>query len=223
MYRSQNRPQALNWDDPIPVSKPANTPCPVRPRPRPIPANQLNPPEPVNALSATGSPVSPPLPDNEQNPSSGEQQPPSWTYLVGYKRPPQRSRFKKGQSGNPKGRPKGIKSTRELLDKELSSTVPIREGGRSKKMSKREVIVKRQVNKAMEGDPKSTDLIMKAEGLIQRGARGPAGSDAPTPPDSSSREEDQEIIQDFIEKLREALDPRPRTRVDGGDDDGQQP
>ncbi|MFZ3585531.1 DUF5681 domain-containing protein, partial [Loktanella sp. DJP18] len=36
-------------------------------------------------------------------------------YSVGYAKPPESSRFKKGKSGNPKGRPKGAKSKQPNL------------------------------------------------------------------------------------------------------------
>ena len=41
-------------------------------------------------------------------------------YEIGYGRPPKHTQFKKGQSGNPEGRPKGIKSLSTELDDELS-------------------------------------------------------------------------------------------------------
>ena len=40
---------------------------------------------------------------------------PSASYEVGYKRPPKHTRFKKGHSGNPKGRPKGTGGTGALV------------------------------------------------------------------------------------------------------------
>lgn len=59
---------------------------------------------------------------------------------VGYGRPPREHRFKPGQSGNPKGRPKGRKSENQMLEELMSRLVTIREGGRLRKISLREVI-----------------------------------------------------------------------------------
>lgn len=44
-------------------------------------------------------------------------------YEVGYGKPPKRTRFKKGQSGNPKGRPKGAKGFTASLKREMESKV----------------------------------------------------------------------------------------------------
>jgi len=43
---------------------------------------------------------------------------PDVAYEVGYGKPPKQTRFAAGKSGNPKGRPKGAKNKRPLLNKE---------------------------------------------------------------------------------------------------------
>src|SRR5215469_15592455 len=52
-------------------------------------------------------------------------------YEVGYGKPPRHTRFKKGQSGNPRGRPCGSKNLKTLLSEALSEPVIITENGRS--------------------------------------------------------------------------------------------
>jgi hypothetical protein len=59
---------------------------------------------------------------------------------VGYGRPPREHRFKPGQSGNPKGRPKGRRSENQMLEELMSRKMTIREGDRVRKISLREVI-----------------------------------------------------------------------------------
>src|SRR5882724_5648701 len=73
-------------------------------------------------------------------------------YQVGYGKPPQHTRFKKGESGNPTGRPKGSKNLTTLLEKELKQRVMITENGRRRRITKQEAMVKHLVNKAVSGD-----------------------------------------------------------------------
>jgi replication-associated recombination protein RarA len=71
---------------------------------------------------------------------------------IGYRNPPQRTQFKKGHSGNPKGRPKGKRNLATVLEKTLHEKVIINENGRRKKITKLEAAVKQLVNKAASGD-----------------------------------------------------------------------
>jgi hypothetical protein len=75
-------------------------------------------------------------------------------YEVGYGRPPKSTRFKKGRSGNPKGRPKGTKNIATYVEIALQQRVSVREGGKVKRRSKADVIARNAVVKAMKGDLK---------------------------------------------------------------------
>ena len=81
-------------------------------------------------------------------------------YEIGHGKPPKDTRFKKGQSGNPKGRPKGAKNTATVLAEELAEMIDITEGGVKKRVSKREAIIKSLVAKAAKGDLKAATIIM---------------------------------------------------------------
>src|SRR5882757_8952924 len=61
---------------------------------------------------------------------------------VGYRNPPKGSRFKKGQSGNRRGRPKGSKNLKTDLTEELQTEIKVREGPRAIKISKQRAIAK---------------------------------------------------------------------------------
>jgi hypothetical protein len=73
-------------------------------------------------------------------------------YSVGYKKPPRRTQFKKGQSGNPRGRPKGKRSWEERVQRAFEEEVSISVNGRSKRLTKFEVALMQVINKAAAGD-----------------------------------------------------------------------
>ena len=88
-------------------------------------------------------------------------------YAVGYGNPPKASRFKPGQSGNPKGRPKGSRSARALLDRALSTPITITENGKSRTVQHREALFKSLTAKALKGDMRSLALIIKLMDLYK--------------------------------------------------------
>ena len=71
---------------------------------------------------------------------------------VGYRTPPEATRFKKGVSGNPRGRPKGSLNVATVLARTLREKVVINENGRRKTVTKLEAALKQLVNKAAAGD-----------------------------------------------------------------------
>ena len=73
-------------------------------------------------------------------------------YAVGYREPPVHTRFKKGQSGNPRGRPRGSKNNATLLREALDQTVAINENGRRRHIRSREAMYTQLANKAAQGD-----------------------------------------------------------------------
>jgi hypothetical protein len=82
------------------------------------------------------------MPDNE-DPLHGD---------VGYRKPPTHTRFRKGVSGNPRGRPKGRRNLATALGRTLQEKVIINENGVRKSVTKLEAAVKQLVNKAAGGD-----------------------------------------------------------------------
>jgi hypothetical protein len=85
---------------------------------------------------------------------------------VGYGRPPKRHRFKKGQSGNPRGRPKGTKNLATDLRDELNERVKVNDGGKPRRITKQRISVKRLVHEAMKGNIVAFKTIF---GLAQDG------------------------------------------------------
>ena len=89
------------------------------------------------------------------------------TERIGYCSPPQATRFQKGVSGNPKGRPKGSLNVATTLTKALREKIVINEHGRRRRITKLEAAVKQLVNKAAGGDLRAvrhlTELASDAE------------------------------------------------------------
>ena len=81
-------------------------------------------------------------------------------FKVGYKKPPKGSQFKKGQSGNLKGRPKKSKNANKLVHQLLNEEMPFAENGEQKTGSKREVTLRTQTAKAVQGDHRATDRVL---------------------------------------------------------------
>jgi hypothetical protein len=76
-------------------------------------------------------------------------------YEIGYRRPPESGRFKKGQSGNPKGRPKGSINFLTILEQELGQSIVVNENGKKKNITRMQAMVKRLVAGALQGDLKA--------------------------------------------------------------------
>ena len=79
---------------------------------------------------------------------------------VGYKRPPKEHQFKKGRSGNPKGRPRSTGSQELNLDNILDPTVQVSSPSGVQTLDTREVELLRQVEKAVKGDLRAAKYLL---------------------------------------------------------------
>jgi hypothetical protein len=82
-------------------------------------------------------------------------------YGVGYGKPPKKSQFKKGQSGNPAGRPKGSTSLTSVFKSLLEKKVAVVQNGKAAKMPMIHVLANKTLTKALAGEPQSLKLILK--------------------------------------------------------------
>jgi hypothetical protein len=83
---------------------------------------------------------------------------------VGYGAPPESTRFKKGVSGNPKGRPKDSLNIATVFTKTLREKVVINERGQRRTVTKLEAALKQLVNKAASGDLRAlSHLVVLAQ------------------------------------------------------------
>src|SRR4051812_45553448 len=80
------------------------------------------------------------------------------------------ARFKKGRSGNSRGRPKGRKLLSAIVQQTMASKIPVLVGGKRKRITKAEALVQLKMNEAMKGDAAAVDTIIwlaeRAGGLL---------------------------------------------------------
>jgi hypothetical protein len=81
-------------------------------------------------------------------------------YAVGYGRPPKHSRFKPGQSGNRKGRPKGRKNQRTVYEDVMGELIPITQSGKTRKRSAMEVTLIQIRQAALNGDTRAQKMLL---------------------------------------------------------------
>ena len=101
--------------------------------------------------------------DPPKKPSSDEHE-------VGYGRPPSRTRFRKGVSGNPGGRPRGMTAGRAkaLALKEAYRPISVREGEKVLTMPAIQVVLRNLVALAAKGNGPAQRAILETVQAIER-------------------------------------------------------
>jgi hypothetical protein len=118
-------------------------------------------------------------------------------YAVGYKKPPLHTRFKKGQSGNPRGRPRGSKNFSTLLTEALNEAVVITEDGRRRTISKRDLGLKQLANKFAMAEAQATKILLGL--MLERERLAAAAAPAERPSFSAA---DEKVIANLLKRLR---------------------
>ena len=112
-------------------------------------------------------------------------------YEVGYGKPPRHTRFAKGQSGNPRGRPSGAKNLRTLLSDALNETVVVTENGGRRKVSKRQAIITQLVNRSATADFRAIKILLDIMRAIE------VQNESASPETSVFGEADEKVIEGF--------------------------
>ncbi len=110
---------------------------------------------------------------------------------VGYGRPPRQHRFKPGQSGNSKGRPKGAKNESTILREIFERKIESRSGGQSRKITILEGILLRITEDSLKGNTKSATFLLNryaamVSGELQR---------------QDLSDDDREVLEAFAQRI----------------------
>ena len=126
-------------------------------------------------------------------------------YEVGRGKPPVHSRFKKGQSGNPRGpRPKNLPA---LLIEALNEPVVVTIDGERRKITKREVDVTQLVNKSAGADLRATKMLIDMLKDVEKKA-----GVTPPPDPAPFTAADEEVMATFIARLRQSWEEELQER-----------
>lgn len=136
---------------------------------------------------------------------------------VGYRRPPKGSRFQRGKSGNPRGRPKGTTSFKTDLAAEMRERITLRDkNGRSIKITKQRALIKKLFSSALQNEKGSITPLLSCMRYFGTGNEEPVRETADL--------EDLDMIKEYLERTEarvkhannSANQPKPRTTKGGG-------
>ena len=116
-------------------------------------------------------------------------------YEVGYGKPPRHTRFAKGQSGNPRGRPSGAKNLSTLLSDALNETVVVTENGGRRKVSKRQAIITQLVNRSATADFRAIKILLDIMREIE------VQNESASPETSGFGEADEKVLEGLKARL----------------------
>ena len=118
---------------------------------------------------------------------------------VGYKRPPRDNRFRPGQSGNPRGRQKGVRNFATDVKATLAGPVALNEKGKAKRISTQEAALLRLKEKALKGDTRSLEQFIRLAQIFNDDGPNHALGE------QDIVAEDREILDAYEEAIRSRL------------------
>lgn len=119
----------------------------------------------------------------------------SETEELNAKNPSAQTRFKKGQSGNPRGRPKRTRNLRNDLAKISNREIVTTVNGKSRRLSQQEAVLLTLFSKAIAGDARASTTLTNL--LLRLSACGEPSTPANPQPLS---ENDKQIVENFLKR-----------------------
>jgi hypothetical protein len=137
-------------------------------------------------------------------------------YEVGYKKPPKNSQFKKGQSGNPAGRPKGkvkVANPAEVFGDVMAGLIPVSDKGRPRNITLLEAFFMSEVKKALKGENAAAKrLLSTVFTLLPRQPDRPAVGEGS---DQDARCDLDQFLDEIAGRIVPAANDSEPRRVEG--------
>jgi len=124
------------------------------------------------------------------------------SYPVGYRKPPTDTRFAKGQSGNPKGRPKGSLNLATIMNKVGRKRIKVKVNGCTKTMTTLEAVVTQTQNQALSGDRGAAKDYLN----LHRVCEDPEQTALPL---AAPDERDKMVMETIAKRIRQSEGPEP--------------
>ena len=135
-------------------------------------------------------------------------------FKVGYKSPPQHSRFQPGSSGNPSGKQKAVRNLGSDVKRTLEVPVRLNEQGKARRVSTQEAALLRLREMALKGDARSLDRLLALAQIFNNGAAIESLAD------KTVAAEDQAILDAYAAEVLSRALSASALRLGATDDSG---